>query len=622
MAYVNPSTQSIKTCFQSHYSLPYFQREYKWEPRHFAELINDVQEGFLLVFDPTHQRTQVASYPPYFLGSIITSVETDGKKPLIDGQQRLTSTFLLLAFLERLRRDQNVGAALDLSTLLGSVNFGAMDYSIQFSASRKAIFDAYLDENKTLTEAIESAEDVNGLDEGDKRLLEALRNTESLLDSQVKEYVAYFIDYVVERVLLIDISVASEAEAHRVFVTMNDRGLRLGPIDLLKGLILSRIANPIDSHSCHLSWVQAVNKLRDLGAEEDSLFFKTLFRAKWAETIRGKAKGDSPGDFDVIGDEYHRWFENNAEKLNIRNGDDYKRFAKDDITKFVDIYTFIKDAEAELIPGYEPIYYNAMRKFSFQPMILMAVAGLGDITEEWKGKVLLVARLMDILLISRTIEGKQNNYENLRDLSFSLAKAVRNKTRVELEAFVRAEWPKYHGHMPNISKLAYGVCDKSDLLFVLARIASYLEDELALKSKTGFVTFMKRDRGQYKTFDIEHILRQGFDPAALPAAHGFADSKEYGEQRNLLGALILLPRSRNRSLQDMPYREKLQAYSTENVLSQTLTAAFYGNNPDVTRFLGTNSSISMKNVLDFSKDDISLRATLYTALADKIWACP
>ena len=162
---------------------------------------------------------------------------------------------------------------------------------------------------------------MTGLDEGDERLLEALRNTESLLDSKVKTFMAYFIDYVVERVLLIDISVASEAEAHRVFVTMNDRGLRLGPIDLLKGQILSRISNATDSQNCHSKWVVSINQLRDLGAEEDSLFFRTLFRAKWAESIRGKAKGDSPGDFDIIGDAYHRWFEGNWGKIGMTNGD-------------------------------------------------------------------------------------------------------------------------------------------------------------------------------------------------------------------------------------------------------------------------------------------------------------
>jgi hypothetical protein len=621
MAYVNPSTQSIKTCFQSHYSLPYFQREYKWEPRHFAELINDVQEAFLLSFDPSHSRTQVASYSPYFLGSIITSVEVGGKKPLIDGQQRLTSTFLLLAFLERMRRDKAVDAALDLSTLLGSVSFGAMDYSIEFSASRKAVFDAYLNKSLTLDQAIEAAEDVKGLDEGDARLLEALRDTEGLLDSLVKNHIAYFIDYVVERVLLIDISVASEAEAHRVFVTMNDRGLRLGPIDLLKGQILSKIASPAESQTCHASWVSSINRLRALGAEEDSLFFRTLFRAKWADTIRGKAKGDAPGDFDNIGDAYHRWFQENTAKLKITNADDYSKFAKTDIPKYVDIYSFIKQAELSPVADYEVLYYNAVRKFSFQSMILMAATSVGDATVDWKTKILLIARFADLLLTSRTIEGKENNYENLRDISFNLAKAVRGKTAAEILTYVRSEWTKYSGHLSQLPKLSYANDDKSDLLFLLARIATCLEDELAMKSKTGFVTFLRRDRGQ-KTFDIEHLFKSTYDTTVLPATHGFTDAKDYSEQRNLLGALILLPRSRNRSLQAKSYKEKLPIYATENILAQTLNPAFYENNPEVARFVTAQPAVGLVAFADFEKASITARGDTYSALADLIWASP
>lgn len=621
MAYVNPSTQSIKTCFQSHYSLPYFQREYKWEPRHFAELINDLQEAFLLSFDSSHGRTEVASYPPYFLGSIITSVEAGGKKPLIDGQQRLTSAFLLLAFLERMRRDNAVDAALDLSTLLGSVSFGSMDYSIEFSASRKAVFDAYLDKTRTLDQAVEAAEDVKGLDEGDERLLEALRDTDGLLDSLVKNNIAYFIDYVVERVLLIDISVASEAEAHRVFVTMNDRGLRLGPIDLLKGQILSKIPTPAESQSCHESWVNSINQLRSLGAEEDSLFFRTLFRAKWADTIRGKAKGDAPGDFDNIGDEYHRWFGDNTAKLSIANGDDYTRFATVDVPKYVEIYSFIKKAEASPIAGYEVLYYNAVRKFSFQAMTLMAVTSASDVTADWSAKILLVARLADVLLTGRTIEGKENNYENLRDISFNLTKAVRGKTGADLLIYVRAEWPKHFVQLAQLAKLSYMSADKSSLLFLLARIAAYLEDELQIKAKTGFTTFLKRDRNM-KTFDIEHLFKSTYDTTTLPVAHGFVDGKDYSEQRNLLGALILLPRSRNRSLQDKSYKEKLQIYATENVLAQTLNPAFYGNNPDVAKFIAAQPGVGLEPVADFEKGSIAARGATYMALAVLIWATP
>ncbi|HBP30899.1 MAG TPA: hypothetical protein DD666_15960 [Advenella kashmirensis] len=621
MAYVNPSTQSIKTCFQSRYSLPYFQREYKWEPRHFSELINDVQEAFLLSFDDQHGRTEVASYSPYFLGSIITSVEVGGKKPLIDGQQRLTSIFLLLSFLERMRRDNAVDAALDLSTLLGSVSFGVMDYSIEFSASRKAVFDAYLNKALTLDQAIEVAEDVTDLDEGDERLLEALRDTEALLDSSVKSHIAYFIDYVVERVLLIDISVASEAEAHRVFVTMNDRGLRLGPIDLLKGQILSKIPTPVDSQTCHSIWVDSINQLRSLGAEEDSLFFRTLLRAKWADTIRGKSKGDAPGDFDNIGDAYHRWFDENTAKLGIANGDDYLRFAKIDIPKYVEIYIFIKQAEASPIAGHEVLYYNAVRKFSFQSMILMATTSADDITANWKAKILLVARLVDVLLTSRTLEGKQNNYENLRDIAFNLTRTLRSKTEADLWSYVKTEWPKYFIHLSQLSKLSYVSSDKSDLLFLLARIATYLEDQLNRKAKTGFVTFWKRDRNQ-KTFDIEHLLKSTYDASVLPLLHGFVDAKDYAEQRSLLGALILLPRSINRSLQDKPYKEKVPKYAFENILAQTLASDFYKNNPDLVRFNAASPEVGLAPVADVDKNNIAARGATYTALARLIWAAP
>ena len=47
---------------------------------------------------------------------------------------------------------------------------------------------------------------------------------------------------------------------------------------------------------------EKADMLRALGAEEDSLFFRNLFRAKWADTMRGKAKGDQAGDFDIIGE--------------------------------------------------------------------------------------------------------------------------------------------------------------------------------------------------------------------------------------------------------------------------------------------------------------------------------
>lgn len=443
MAYVTPSSQSLKVVFSSRYSLPHFQREYKWEPRHFEELINDVQSAFSLAFDPSHGRAQVADYPPYFLGSIITANEAAGRKSLIDGQQRLTSAFVLLAFLHRFVIDNEVKSTADLSNYVGNISFGVRDYPIGFSDTRKQIFDLYLDTSQKSVDALDQAEAIASLDQGDRRLIAALRSLDSILDQTVLSNVAYFIDFVIEKVVLIDISVDKESEAHRVFVTMNDRGLRLGPIDLLKGEILSRIPVQPDVEAAHKAWVETVNVLRAIDPEEDSLFFRHFFRAQWGKSMRGKSKGDAPGDYDLIGDAYHRWFSDNIDRIGLATADDYVEFARETVPKYAQIYAFIRKAESDIVDGFEEIYYNAARRYSFQPMVLLAAIAPNDKRGDWRKKIAIVAKLIDVLLTSRGIEGKANTYDNLKEISFSLTKDVRGRDVAGVESYVRKEWLIY-----------------------------------------------------------------------------------------------------------------------------------------------------------------------------------
>lgn len=621
MAYVTPQSQNLKVAFSSRYSLPHFQREYKWELRHYEELVNDIQDAFLQAFDPSHGRMQVADYPAYFLGSVITATETTGKKPLIDGQQRLTSVFVLLAYLDRYTRLHSIAAAPNLQNYLGSISFGARDYAIGFSDARREIFDLYLDTTRTSSDALDAAEELSGKDNGDQRIIEALRATESLLDKRIHEHVAYFIDFLIERVFLIDISVATESEAHRVFVTMNDRGLRLGPIDLLKGEILSRIHASVDVDSAHRAWVETVNKLRSIDPEEDSLFFRHFFRAQWGDTMRGKSKGDLPGDYDVIGDAYHRWFAENTARLGLATADNYLEFARDRIPKFAEVYAFIREAESELKAGFEHLYYNAARRYSFQPMVLLSAVAEEDKGGEWRKKIALVARLVDVILTTRTIEGKENNYDNLKEISFNLTKDVRGKDVAGIESYVRAQWATYEPILDKLSEMSYERSDRSNLLYVLARIACYLEDAFEVSNGVGFENFWRRDKGG-KTFDVEHLLKSNFDSAALPASHGFTDARDYSDSRNRIGALALLPRSRNRSLQAKPYRDKLAVYAGENLLTQTLDSGLYTSNPKVKAFLSANPAVKLAAIADFGKADIDVRAGAYVQIGKLVWNCP
>ena len=88
------------------YTIDYFQREFKWQQRHIEQLIADLETSFNLNYDETHERQEVANYNSYYLGPIVLS-NKDGKKSVIDGQQRLTSLTILLIYLNNLQKEQS-----------------------------------------------------------------------------------------------------------------------------------------------------------------------------------------------------------------------------------------------------------------------------------------------------------------------------------------------------------------------------------------------------------------------------------------------------------------------------------------------------------------------------------
>ncbi len=86
------------------FTIDYFQREYRWEEKHIKLLVEDLTATFLKSYASKHKRSEVANYQNYYLGPFVFSVNPDnGKKSIIDGQQRITSITLLLIYLNHLQ---------------------------------------------------------------------------------------------------------------------------------------------------------------------------------------------------------------------------------------------------------------------------------------------------------------------------------------------------------------------------------------------------------------------------------------------------------------------------------------------------------------------------------------
>ena len=86
---------SISDLFtNSRYSIDYYQRTYRWEPKHVQDLIDDLEQQFEREYEEG-AGSDTAKYGEYFLGSVI--VARQGRANfIVDGQQRMTTLLLLL----------------------------------------------------------------------------------------------------------------------------------------------------------------------------------------------------------------------------------------------------------------------------------------------------------------------------------------------------------------------------------------------------------------------------------------------------------------------------------------------------------------------------------------------
>ncbi|HHV7121836.1 TPA: DUF262 domain-containing protein, partial [Haemophilus influenzae] len=86
----------IKDVFDLKLSIPDYQRPYKWTVKNVQQLLEDLSEQF-----SQNQKS-------YRIGTLITH-KNDECSDIVDGQQRITTLFLLLKYL-----DCNFGKKVDL----------------------------------------------------------------------------------------------------------------------------------------------------------------------------------------------------------------------------------------------------------------------------------------------------------------------------------------------------------------------------------------------------------------------------------------------------------------------------------------------------------------------------
>jgi hypothetical protein len=582
------------------YSIDYFQREYEWQRKQVAELLEDLAAKFLDSYEARHERRAVASYGHYFLGSIIIS-DKNGQKFIIDGQQRLTTLTLLLIFLHHQLTDPSQKG--QIADLIFSLSYGTRSFNLNIP-ERTACMDAlYRVEEFTDPHPPESVANILG----------RYADIEALFPEDLAgAALAYFADWLIENVHLVEITAYSDGDAYTIFETMNDRGLSLTPADMLKGYLLANIADEERRTRSSAIWKDRVQALGELGKDEDADGIKAWLRAQHAETIRERRAGAVPQDFELIGTEFHRWVRDHEDRLGLAVGTDFVRFIDREFAVYTRWCECLRRAADALTPGLECIHFNAQHNFTLQYPVLLAPLRLEDDEATALRKIRIAAAYLDILINRRIWNWRAIDYSTMQYAMFLVVRDIRGKSAPELAAILQERLAaEAETFAPNDRNDRFGLhaMNGPQIHRLLARMTDYVETRSGQASR--YAEYARRGRGGY---EVEHIW------ADHPERHAdeFDHPAEFQEYRNRIGGLLLLPKSFNASYNDLPYAQKWDHYYGQNLLAGSLHERAYEHNPGFTRFIA-DSGLPFRPHADFRKADLDARQALYRRLAEQIW---
>jgi len=598
---IDGKPRTVRELFTSRkYNVDYYQREFAWTQANVIELLDDLTGRFLDSWDESHERQDVLTYRPYFLGPIVTN-NRGGILFLVDGQQRVTTLTLLLIYLLHLQADRPSKDQVDVRQFVASTKVGKWSFNLDVE-DREECMQALLGGTPPV---------VPEGDESVANLWARYQDIEQLFPQELKDRkLPYFVDWLLERVAVVEIATSDQEMALEIFETMNDRGLRLTTTDMLKSYLLAMMRDPAEIESANHLWRERVAALGNAADKGDSDFIRNWLRSKYADTIRDRRKDAVPGDFDIIGTAPHKWVRDNREDIGLRKAGDYVALVNRDFERLSGRYLQLLEASQKLTLGLEEVFYNAWNGFTFQyPLILSAISPADD-DETFRTKTRMVAGWTDIFVSRRIVNYRNFGYSTVAYTMFNHMKDIRDLDVTELAQVLGVKVAEMEDTFDALSNFGLHQRNGNQVKYLLARMAAWLEEQCG--GSLTFADFVSRDRKH--PFEIEHIWANHIERhPEFPSEQAFAD------QRNKVGGLLLLPKDFNASYGDKPYSVKQKHYFGQNLLAKSLNAECYEHNPTFLS-LKKEHDLAFSPIIDeFTISSFAERQSLYEQLCELIW---
>ena len=276
---------------QNRLAVPTNQREYAWERKEVRTLFQDFARE---ISGPDRS---------YFLGTIVTIPRPEGFLEVVDGQQRLATTTILLAAI----RDYLMPIETDLANSMSEefLTFFDRDSRTRFPRLRLNV-----DDDDFFRQRLEAAEDMAPptkqshrlLDDAFKEAVRQVRNIVSELDEKDHgNELNRWVDFIEIRANVILLRVPNANNAYRMFETLNDRGKRVSQSDLVKNYLFGCAGERLES--VQQKWAYMRGALESMEEEDTTITFLrnalSVIRgfvrdADVYEAVQAQVKGGQP----------------------------------------------------------------------------------------------------------------------------------------------------------------------------------------------------------------------------------------------------------------------------------------------------------------------------------------
>lgn len=275
-ANINVNKQNVLQLLTSGQEIPFvipeYQRPYSWSDDEIITLFEDLWEFSI-------ERTHSDGAKSYFLGCVV-SYEENGERQIIDGQQRITSLFLLLrAVFSMLEKEDNKTDEVNnfiqkIKPALWKENemTGKEDRS-KILLRSEVVTDSG---NLILRNILESGEaDKNAKDNYSKnynKFKELYIQKSQSSPNQIYHFVLALLNYSI----LLPITADDQETALTIFNTLNNRGLPLSDADIFKSYIYKKL-DDTGKKAFINKWKKLETDAEKVNESIQSLFYYNMF---------------------------------------------------------------------------------------------------------------------------------------------------------------------------------------------------------------------------------------------------------------------------------------------------------------------------------------------------------